>query len=177
MNSTRLLVSELLALGPIALLSGGGGDPYVQVSPGTARNADGHTSASKADGSYMFIAGSDDETLGLWGLRESVSSDVEEGMDKLGYDFGQAILFAHSSLELKLENFPEEDIFALTALLACILDRGGALLLYEAEDEIPFQFARSCADDSVGNASQALSGAELVDFLRDLGRVKAALSA
>ncbi|WP_158229344.1 hypothetical protein, partial [Stenotrophomonas maltophilia] len=101
------------------------GDPYVQVSPGTARNADGHTSASKADGSYMFIAGSDDETLGLWRLRESVSSDVEEGMDKLGYDFGQAILFAHSSLELKLENFPEEDIFALTALLACILDRGG----------------------------------------------------
>ncbi len=68
MNSTRLLVSELLALGPIALLSGGGGggdDPYVQVSSGTAWKADGHTSASKADGSYMFIAGSDDEALGL----------------------------------------------------------------------------------------------------------------
>ncbi len=106
----------------------------------------------------------------------SVSSDVEEGMGKLGYDFGQAILFAYSSLELKLENFPEEEIFALTALLACILDRG-ALSLYEVEDEIPFKFARSCADESVENASQALNGAELVDFLRDLGRVKAALSA
>lgn len=38
-----------------------------------------------------------------WGYGDyvrSVSSDVEEGMDKLGYDFGQAILFAHSSLEL-----------------------------------------------------------------------------
>ncbi len=114
-----------------------------------------------------------------WGYKDyvrSVSSDVEEGMGKLGYDFGQAILFAYSSLELKLENFPEEEIFALTALLAYILDRG-ALSLYEAEDEIPSKFARSCADDSVGNVSRALNGAELVDFLRDLERVKAALSA
>lgn len=114
-----------------------------------------------------------------WGYSDyvrSVSSDVEEGMGKLGYDFGQAILFAYSSLELKLENFPEEEIFALTALLACILDRG-ALSLCEVEDEIPFKFAGSCADDSVGNASQALNGAELVDFLGDLERVKVALSA
>lgn len=66
-----------------------------------------------------------------WGYSDyvrSVSSDVEEGMGKLGYDFGQAILFAYSSLELKLENFPEEEIFALTALLACILDRGGGFV-------------------------------------------------
>ena len=113
-----------------------------------------------------------------WGYRDyvrSVSSDVEEGIGKLGYDFGQAILFAYSSLELKLENFPGEEIFALTALLACILDRG-ALSFYEVEDEIPFKCARSCADGSVGNASQALNGAELVDFLCDLGRVRAALS-
>lgn len=114
-----------------------------------------------------------------WGYSDyvrSVSSDVEDGMGKLGYDFGQAILFAYSSLELKLENFPEEEFFALTALLACILDRG-ALSLCEVEDEIPFKFAGSCADDSVGNASQALNGAELVDFLGDLERVKVALSA
>lgn len=48
-----------------AIGRGGGDDPYVQVSSGTAWKADGHTSASKADGSYIFIAGSDDEALGL----------------------------------------------------------------------------------------------------------------
>jgi hypothetical protein len=113
-----------------------------------------------------------------WGYRDyvrSVSSDVDEGMGRLGYDFGQSILFAYYSLELKLENFPEEEILALTALLSCILDRG-ALSFYEVEDEIPFKFARSCANGGVGNASQALNGADLVDFLRDLGRVRAALS-
>lgn len=89
-----------------------------------------------------------------WGYLDYLNSirvDVAEGLEVLGYDVFQSLYFAYSSLELKLQHDPDEVVFALTAVLVVIMERG-VLPEYKDTDEFVVGFMGCCAGGGVGLA-------------------------
>lgn len=89
-----------------------------------------------------------------WGYLDylnSIKADVAEGLEVLEYDVFQSLYFAYSSLELKLQHDPDEVVFAVTAVLAVIMERG-VLSKYKDADEFVVGFMDCYAGGGLGRA-------------------------
>lgn len=111
-----------------------------------------------------------------WGYLDYLNSirvDVAEGLEVLGYDVFQSLYFAYSSLELKLQHDSDEVVFALTAVLVVIMERG-VLPEYKDTDEFVVGFMGCCAGGGVGAGAALLQGDDRDLFNGDVERVVAA---
>lgn len=67
--------------------------------------------------------------------RQSVEYDVTQGIEQLGFNVDQSIGYASNELALRLDEFPDENVMALTAL-AIAANQRGSLFSYSAGDEL-----------------------------------------
>ncbi|MCU1055577.1 hypothetical protein [Stenotrophomonas maltophilia] len=104
----------------------------------------------------------------------SIKADVAEGLEVLEYDVFQSLYFAYSSLELKLQHDPDEVVFAVTAVLAVIMERG-VLSKYKDADEVVVGFMDCYAGGGVRAGAALLQGDDRDHFNGDVERVAAAL--
>lgn len=112
-----------------------------------------------------------------WGYLDylnSIKADVAEGLEVLGYDVFQSLYFAYSSLEPKLQHDPDEVVFAVTAVLAVIMERG-VLSKYKDADEFVVGFMDCYAGGGVRAGAALLQGDDRDHFNGDVERVAAAL--
>lgn len=102
--------------------------------------------------------------------RESVEHDVEQGLRELGFNIDQSIGYAHTELSLRLDDFPEENVLALTALAICA-NQHKALSSYAAGDELFDELALAYANGAHEKIIEHLDEAQKGEFLRDFETV------
>jgi hypothetical protein len=103
--------------------------------------------------------------------RKSVQQDVAQAVTKLGFNIDQAIGFAHSELTQRLEEFPNENALALTALAICAKEND-SLSTYAPGDELFDEIGRYCSGDSIMEVMSNMADDQRVHFLRDVEIVK-----
>lgn len=77
--------------------------------------------------------------------RKSVEHDVSQGLNILGFNIDQSIGYAHAELSLRLDEFPEENALAFTALAICA-NQHKSLSTYAVGDEVFDEFTRAYAN-------------------------------
>jgi hypothetical protein len=104
----------------------------------------------------------------------SVKDDMELSLKKRGYNAEQAWGFAHTELERRLDQYPDETPLALTALALCAIEKG---VLQPPRDGSLFlaDLKRNLTDDRLMSAGQKLVPDQRSRLLRDVERVKRAL--
>jgi len=102
--------------------------------------------------------------------RKSVEQDVAQGVEELGFDVSGAIGYANDALLLRLDEFPAENVLAVTAL-AIAANQRGTLSSYENEDEFRQEIAQAYANDEHLVIANNLDSLQKQEFLRDVGIV------
>lgn len=103
----------------------------------------------------------------------SIDRDVEFGVAKRGYTIDQAIGFAYVEIALRLEERLDESPLALaTKLMNC-----GDLSVYRPEDDLVQDVQLAIDPAKIAVSGSMLFDEDKVMFLRDAGRVQAAISA
>ncbi|QUP55978.1 hypothetical protein GO998_19845 (plasmid) [Ralstonia syzygii] len=105
----------------------------------------------------------------------SIKKDVEFGVMKRGYTLIEAIGFAHSELELRIEALPEEAPMALIALAACAL-REGVFGVFERDELFLSDLRGVVVIESVENIIKTLPSDEVGGFREDFEVVARALN-
>lgn len=101
----------------------------------------------------------------------SVARDVAQGLKELGFNIDQSLGFAHAELSLRLDEFPEENVLALTALAMCA-HQHNTLSTYTVGDEIFDEIAQAYANNSHLLIATRLDETQKQEFLRNVIAVK-----
>jgi hypothetical protein len=102
--------------------------------------------------------------------RKSVERNVTKGVEELGFDVSGAIGYANDALLLRLDEFPAENVLAVTAL-AIAANQRGTLASYENEDEFRQEIAQAYANGEHLVIANNLEKKKKQEFLRDVGIV------
>jgi len=103
--------------------------------------------------------------------RQSVERNVTWGVEKRGYSTGQSILFANNELLLRLDEFPAENVMALTALAIAANQRKVLSLSFVFYEELVQAYA---SGEHVAIAEK-LDPLQKEEFLNDVGIVSKVL--
>ena len=106
--------------------------------------------------------------------RKSVEHDVTQGIEQLGFTVSGAIGYANNELLLRLDEFPAENVMALTAL-AIAANQRGTLSLYSKEDEFREELVQVYANGEHVVIAEKLDSLQKREFLRDVGIVSSVL--
>ena len=102
--------------------------------------------------------------------RKSIEHDVTQGIEQLGFNVDQSIGYANNELLLRLDEFPAENVMALTAL-AVAANQRGSLSSYARDDELYEDLVRAYASGEHLAIADSLDAAQKQEFLRDVGVV------
>lgn len=111
-----------------------------------------------------------------WGYKKylnSVQSDMQMGINDMGFNSYQAFGFAHNELSVRLEEYPNERILALTALAICLSAHDG-LSEFGGDDHFMSELKQVSADKNVVNTI-ILNTEDRDLFISDLNRIRSIL--
>ena len=96
--------------------------------------------------------------------RKSVERNVTQGLEQLGFTTGQSILFAYNELLLRLEEFPDENVMALTALAIAANQREALSLSFVFYEEL----VQAYANGEHVTIAEKLDPLQKKEFLNDV---------
>lgn len=100
--------------------------------------------------------------------------DVTQGIDQLGFNVDQSIGYANNELLLRLDEFPAENVMALTAL-AIAANQRGTLSSYADGDELYEELVQAYANGEHMAIADGLDLLQKREFLNDVGIVSKVL--
>lgn len=105
---------------------------------------------------------------------DSVKQDMEFGVKSRQYNVEEAFGFAHDELLSRLEEFPDETTYALTALAVC-LNEYGKLSTFTNEDGFYNEISTLYKSDQLRLARDNLNEGQVKKFDSDVNIVKGVL--
>ena len=112
-----------------------------------------------------------------WSYRDyknSIEHDVVQGMTQLGFNTDQSIGYANNEILLRLEEYPEENVLALTALAISAYQRG-TLSSYASGDELYEELKEAYAKGEHLAMAERIDYTRKQEFLSDVDVVKKTL--
>ena len=106
--------------------------------------------------------------------RKSVERNANQGIEQLGFSIDGSIGYAGNELLLRLDEFPAENVMALTALAIAAHQRG-TLSTYTKEDEFYEELVQAYADGEHIVIAETLDSLQKREFLRDIEIVSGVL--
>ena len=104
----------------------------------------------------------------------SIANDVAYGVSSLGFNIDQAIGYALDLLELRIDTYPIENVFALTAA-ATFAIHNGRTFLNEEDDYFRNELIASYSSGLIEAGVAALDAHERPLFLADVLAVRSVL--
>jgi len=102
--------------------------------------------------------------------KKSIERNVSQGMTQLGFNLDQSIGYAHNELSFRLEEFPGENVLALTAL-AISAHQGVTLSDYKSGDELYDELKEAYAQGQHEAIATGMEPPQAQEFLRDVEAV------
>jgi len=103
-----------------------------------------------------------------------VESDVAQGIEELEFTVSESIGYATDQLLLRLDEFPDENVMALTAL-AIAANQRGTLSSYSDESEFRKELVQAYANGEHVAIAEKLDPLQKKEFLNDVGIVSKVL--
>lgn len=106
--------------------------------------------------------------------RKSVEHDITQGIEQLGFTIDGSIGYANNELLLRLDEFPDENVMAITAL-AIAANHRGTLSSYSDDDEFYKELVRAYANGEHVTIAERLDSLQKREFFHDVGIVSKVL--